>query len=157
MLYGQAGRAVLNPTRRQGPQQMPGTDADKPTPNDAGGEAAGSNVIAFPGRLRSVADASAPGAEDAAARLDRALLALAQALANQQEAVRAWRQGLVGDLAGSLGSLAGSLCALDAGLQAATARPKIGMDENRREVVKPADPTGEATPAPEQPLDPSPD
>ena len=135
---------------------MPGTDMDRPTPNDAGGEAAGSNVIAFPGRLRSVADASAPGAEDAAARLDRALLALAQALARQQEAVRAWRQGL-GDLAGSLGSLAGGLCALDAELQAASARPKTGMDENGREVVKPADPTGGATPASEQPLDPSSD
>jgi len=64
---------------------MPGTDMDRPTPNDAGGEAAGSNVIAFPGRLRSVADALAPGADDAAARLDRALLA--QALARQQEGI----------------------------------------------------------------------
>ena len=135
---------------------MPGTDADEPTPNDTGGEAAGSNVIAFPGRIRLVAEAQAPGAEDAAARLDRAFLALAQALARQQEAVWAWRQGLR-ELAGSLGSLAGGLCALDAGLQAATVRLRTGMDENGREVVKPADLTGEATPAPEQPLDPSSD
>ncbi len=107
---------------------MPGTDADEPTLDDAGGEVAGSNVIVFPGRIRPVAHASAPGAEDAAARLDRALLALVQALARQQETVRAWRQGL-GDLAGSLGSLTDGLCALDAELQAATARPKTGMDE----------------------------
>ena len=135
---------------------MPGTDADEPTPDDVGGGAAGSNVIAFPGRIRPVAEASAPGAEDAAARLDQALLALTQALARQQEAVQAWRQSL-GNLAGSLGSLADGLRALDAELQAASARPKAGMDENGREVVKPADPTGGATPAPEQPLDPSSD
>jgi hypothetical protein len=132
---------------------MPGNDANGPTPDNAGDGAGGGNVIAFPGRLRPVADASAPKAEDAAARLDRALLALAQALARQQEAVQAWRQGL-GDLASSLSSLANGLCALDTELQAATARLKTGMDENGREVVKPADPTEGATPAPEQPLDP---
>lgn len=121
---------------------MPGTDADEPTPDDAGGGAGGSNVIAFPGRIRPVAEASAPRAEDAAARLDQALLALTQGL---------------GDLAESLGSLAGGFCALDAELEAAAARLKTGMDENGREVVKPADPTGGATPAPEQPLDPSSD
>jgi len=106
---------------------MPGTDADGSMPNDAGGEAAGSNVIPFPGRIRPVAEASAPGVEDAAARLDRALLALTQALAKQQGAVRAWRQGL-GNLAGSMGSLADGLCALDAELQAASAKLKTNMD-----------------------------
>ena len=135
---------------------MSGTDANGPTPDDAGDEATGSNVILFPGRLRPVVGTSALGTEDGAARLDRALLALTQALARQQEAVQAWRQGL-GNLVGSLGSLADGLRALDAELQAASARPKAGMDENGREVVKPADPTGGATPAPEQPLDPSSD
>ena len=125
---------------------MPGTDADKPTPDDAGCKATGSNVVAFPGRIRLVAEAQAPGTQDAMARLDQALLALAQALARQQEAVRAWHQGL-GDLAGSLGSLIGGLCALDAELQAAAARLKTGMDENGSEVVKPADLTGGATPS----------
>ena len=94
MSCGQTGRAVPNPTKQQGLRQMPGTDADEPTPDDAGGGAGGSNVVAFPGRIRPLVEAQAPGAEDAAARLDQALLALAQALARQQEAVRAWHQSL---------------------------------------------------------------
>jgi phage shock protein A len=106
---------------------MPGTDANGPTPNDAECEAAGSNVIPFPGRLRPVAEALVPGVEDDAARLDRALLALTQALAKQREAVRTWRQGL-GNLAGSMGSLTDGLCALDAELQAASARLKTNRD-----------------------------
>ena len=109
---------------------MPGTDANGPTPDDAGGEAADSNVIPFPGRLRPVVGAAALGTEDAAARLDRALLALTQALANQQKAVRAWRQDL-GNLAESMNSLADGVCVLDADLEAALARLKAGVDGQR--------------------------
>ena len=116
------------PNRQQGLRQMPGTDANGPTLDDAGGEAAGSNVISFPGCLRPVAGSSALGVEDGAARLDRALLALTQALAEQREAVRAWRQDL-GNLAGSMNSLADGLCALNAELEAASGKLKAGADE----------------------------
>ena len=131
-LHGQDGQSVPDPAKQQGPRQMPGTDANELTPDDIGGKAAGSNVLPFPGRLRPVAGASAPGmappeAEDAAARLDRVLLALTQALAEQREAVRAWRQGLV-TLAGSMNSLADGLCALDAELEAASAKLKVGTN-----------------------------
>lgn len=106
---------------------MLGTDANGRTPDDAGGEAADSNVVPFPGCLRSMVRASAPGAKDAAARLDRALLVLTQALANQQKAIRTWHQDL-GNLAGSMNSLADGVRVLDAELKAASARLKPGVD-----------------------------
>ncbi len=99
---------------------MPGTDTD-------GQALAGAKVIQFPGRIRPVPEAAAPGvatprADDAAARLDQALLVLNQALARQQEAVQAWRQNLE-ELAGSVGSLANSLHALEAASERLGAKP----------------------------------
>ena len=101
---------------------MPDTDTD-------GQAMAGAKVIQFPGRIRPVPEAAAPGvatpgADNAAARLDQALLVLNQALARQQEAVQAWRQNLE-ELTGSVGNLASSLHALDAGLEAASERLRM--------------------------------
>lgn len=98
---------------------MPGTDTD-------GQALAGAKVIQFPGRIRPVPDTAtpgvaAPGEDDAAARLDQALLVLNQALVRQQKAIQAWRQSLE-ELAGGVGSLGNSLRALNTGLEAASER-----------------------------------
>ena len=76
------------------------------------------HTVAHVGKLPTVAT---PRTDDTAARLDRALLVLKQALARQQEAVQAWRQNLE-RLAGSVGSLAKSLHALNSGLESASER-----------------------------------
>ena len=113
---------------------MPDTDADGPMLTAARREAAGANVIRFPGSVRLVPEAAAAGTDDAAARLDRALLALNQALATQREAVRVWRQSL-GELAGSVGSLASNLRVLDAGWAAVSAGLKAGTGENGPDAI----------------------
>lgn len=109
---------------------MPITGADRQTLHDA--SAGGAEILPFPGRFRPGADALARDASaweaDGAARLDRALLALNQAVSEQQEAVRAWRQTL-GTLAGSVRALAGNFDVLDAGLAAASSGLKPSMGE----------------------------
>ena len=102
---------------------MPDTDPEGQAPASA-------KVIQFPTRIRAVPEAGLPaataqGADDAASRLDRALLDLNQALVRQRVAVQEWRQNLE-RLAGSVGSVANSRHALDAGLEAASERLRTG-------------------------------
>lgn len=102
---------------------MPDADPEGQAPANA-------KVIQFPTRVRAVPEAAAPavtpqGADDAASRLDRALLGLNQALVTQRVAVQEWRQNLE-RLAGSVGSVANSLLSLDTGLEAASERLRTG-------------------------------
>jgi len=112
-------RAILNFTKQQGAGQMPATGANGQMPNGVG--AGGGEIIRFPGSFRPRADASEQAADDTAARLDRALLALRQALSDQQKAIWAWREGLDA-LASGVRALDGGVRALDAALGAAAAR-----------------------------------
>lgn len=117
---------------------MPDTDTDGPMSTVAQRESPGANVIRFPSSVPLVPEAAALGTGDAAARLDRALLDLNQALATQREAVRLWRQSL-GELAGSVGSLANNLRVLDARWAAVSAGLKVGTGENGPDAITLAD------------------
>lgn len=95
-------------------------------PNDVG--AGDAKILPFPGRLRSGAGAPVREADDAAARLERALLALNQAVSEQQEVIRAWHR-TIDSLVDSVQALKEKLRAADAKLAAASPmlRPDAGQ------------------------------
>jgi hypothetical protein len=97
-----------------------GTDGEAPKAAEDG--AGGAEIIPFPGNFRA---ASGPEIDEGRARLDRALVALNQALAEQQEAVQAWCE-VTCTLADSVRKLAENCRALDAHWSVISSRVSCG-------------------------------
>ena len=94
---------------------MPNADPNGRRLNDTRLEVTAANIVVFPTRDRAVADVSSRDMDNAAAKLSQALLALNNAVAEQQETVRIWHW-TIKLLAGRVQVLAGNVCALEAAL-----------------------------------------